>query len=98
MAAVEDFNITDTKARDIFRYNHPPEGFWIVTRRYFDSVFMRGYDTNTNVMNNNVVVESLNDLNNHYTYIRRNPAGGRKRQSVKSRKSKRRKVRKSRRH
>ena len=43
--------------------------FWIVIKRYFDSVFMRGYDKNTNIMNDAFILVSLVDLNNDYTYF-----------------------------
>ncbi len=101
MAAAEDFVITDTKARDIFRTNNPQGNstFWIVTRRNFDTVLLCPYDTENNEITGNFIIVSLYDLNRDYTYVRRNPAGGRKtRKTKKSRKSRRRKVKKSRRH
>jgi hypothetical protein len=69
--ADEDFIITDTQERDIFKVNNPQGNstFWIVIKRYFDSVFMRGYDKNTNIMNDNFILVSLVDLNNDYTYF-----------------------------
>ena len=101
MAATEDFVITDTQARDVFRSNNPQGNstFWIVTRRNFDTVFLCPYDTENKEITGPFIIVSLDDLNRDYTYVRRNPAGGRKsKKSRKSRKSRRRKVKKSRRH
>ena len=101
MAAAEDFVMTDTQARDVFRSNNPQGNstFWIVTRRLFDDVLLCPYDTENKEITGNFIIVSLEDLNSDYTYVRRNPAGGRKsRKSRKGRKSRRRKVKKSRRY
>ena len=101
MAGAEDFVITDTQARDIFRTNNPQGNstFWIVTKRYFDSVFLCPYDRENKEITGNFIIVSLDDLNRDYTYVPRNSSGGRKsKKSRKSRKSRRRKVKKSIRH
>ena len=93
MAATEDFNVRDTRVRDIFRNNNPqiPEmTFWIVKERRPDEVILASYDPNNNVETGFTNSRTLDALNANYTYFRRNPAGGRRRRSKrKSRKSRR---------
>jgi hypothetical protein len=98
MAAYEDFNVQDTKVRDIFRANNPqiPEmAFWIVKERRPDEVILASYDPNHNVETGFTTSRTLTALNTNYTYFRRNPAGGRKRRS---RRVRRRRVKRSRRY
>jgi hypothetical protein len=97
MAAVEDFHVIDTQVRDIFRANNPQGNriYWIITRRYAFDVCMCPYDVNDNMITGNFISISLEDLDADYTYVRRNPVdplhGGKKRRSLKNRRTKRRK-------
>jgi hypothetical protein len=104
MAASEDFNVNDTRPGDIFRDNDPVDPtrtYWIIINRNHnpDNVFMRGYNLDTNTIIPDITFfATLDDLNDSYTYIRRNPAGGRKikRRTLKGKRVRRRKSRKSR--
>jgi len=102
MAANEDFNILDTKPGDIFKDNDPVapnRTYWIIINRNPDNVFMRGYNLDTNTIIPNITFfATLDDLNNDYTYVRQNPAGGRKRRSKRVKRRKSRKSRRSRRY
>ena len=97
MAAYEDFNVQDTKPGDIFKDNNPvalDRTYWIIINRNPNNVFMRGYNLNTKMIIPNITFyATLDDLNNDYTYIRRNPAGGRRRRSRKSKRTRRSKKR-----
>jgi len=60
---------------------------------------MRGYNLDTNTIIPNITFfATLDDLNNDYTYVRQNPAGGRKRRSKRVKRRKSRKSRRSRRY
>ena len=101
MAAYEDFNVQDTKVRDIFRANNPqiPEmAFWIVKERRPDEVILASYDPNHNIETGFTTSRTLTALNANYSYFRRNSAGGRRRRSLKRRRTRRVKRRRSRRH
>jgi hypothetical protein len=113
MAASEDFNVIDTQPGDIFRDNDPVEPdrtYWIIITRNYnpDNVFMRGYNLDTNMIIPDITFfATLDDLNDGYTYIRRNPVvpinGGKKRtrRSLKGRRTKRfkkKRARKTRKH
>jgi hypothetical protein len=100
MAPDPHFNVLDPQPRDVFIDNNPVaqnRTYWIVRTREGDRVMLDSYDPNNNSDTGYAVSKTLNDLNNYYTYLRRNPVdplgGGRKRKrrSLKSRKSKRRK-------
>lgn len=99
MAAYEDFNVQDTKPGDIFKDNNPvalDRTYWIIINRNPNNVFMRGYNLDTKMIIPNITFyATLDDLNNDYTYIyiRRNPAGGRRRRSRKSKRTRRSKKR-----
>ena len=85
MAAFEDFNVRDTRVRDIFRANNPqiPEmTFWIVKERRPDEVILTSYDPNDKVETGFTTLRTLTALNANYTYFPRSVvAGGRKQRS-----------------
>jgi hypothetical protein len=102
MAPGSIFNISDTQPRDVFRDNYPVapnRTYWIVRTREGNRVMLDSYDPNNNSDTGYAVSKTLDDLNNFYTYVRRNPVdpinGGRRRRSLKIRKSRRTKRRKS---
>ena len=99
MAATEDFNINNTRPRDVFRDNNPvapDRTYWIVRIREGARVMLDSYDPNNNADTGYGVSKTLEALHNNYTYVYRNPINGgrkRKRQSLKGKKSRRSKKR-----
>lgn len=100
MAPAEQFIITDTQPRDVFRDNNPVapnRTYWIVRQREGNRVMLDSYDINNNSDTGYAVSKTLEALNNGYTFYRRNsvdPLNGgrkRKRRSLKGRRTKRRK-------
>ena len=100
MAPAQEFIITDTQPRDVFRDNNPVaphRTYWIVRQRdeglHGDRVLLDSYDPDTNRDTGFVVLKTLEALNNGYTFYRRNSVdpinGGRKRRSLKGRRTKR---------